>query len=49
MSALLLDNIVDKHAIDIEPDYLKIVKVSCILLSALVVVQTNYHSIFEAL
>jgi hypothetical protein len=28
MSALLLDNIVDKHAIDIEPDYLKIVKVS---------------------
>ena len=37
MSALLLDNIVDKHAIDIEPDYLKIVKVSCILLSALVV------------
>ncbi|KAM0835264.1 hypothetical protein ACQ4PT_063045 [Festuca glaucescens] len=26
MSALLLDNIVDKHAIDIEPDYLKIVK-----------------------
>jgi hypothetical protein len=36
MSALLLDNIVDKHSIDIEPDYLKIVKVSCILLSALV-------------
>jgi hypothetical protein len=28
MSALLLDNIVDKHAIDIEPDYLKIVKVN---------------------
>lgn len=26
MSALLLDSIVDKHAIDIEPDYLKVVK-----------------------
>uniref|UniRef100_A0ACD6APZ3 Uncharacterized protein n=1 Tax=Avena sativa TaxID=4498 RepID=A0ACD6APZ3_AVESA len=26
MSALLLDSIVDKHGIDIEPDYLKIVK-----------------------
>jgi hypothetical protein len=49
MSALLLDNIVDKHAIDIEPDYLKIVKVSYILVSALVVVQTNFHCVFEAL
>lgn len=27
MSALLLDSIVDKHAIDIEADYLKMVKV----------------------
>ncbi|EMS65572.1 Protein SAMHD1-like protein [Triticum urartu] len=26
MSALLLDSIVDKHAIDIEPDYLKVIK-----------------------
>ena len=48
MSAQLLDSIVDKHAIDIEPDYLKIVKVSCILLSAFVVALTNFYSIFEA-
>uniref|UniRef100_A0A453DNF1 HD domain-containing protein n=1 Tax=Aegilops tauschii subsp. strangulata TaxID=200361 RepID=A0A453DNF1_AEGTS len=26
MSALLLDSIVDKHSIDIEPDYLKVIK-----------------------
>ncbi|KAI5001434.1 hypothetical protein ZWY2020_026084 [Hordeum vulgare] len=32
MSALLLDIIVDKHAIDIEPDYLKAIKVNCISL-----------------
>ena len=32
MSSLLLDNIVDKNALDIEPDYLKIIKVSSIFL-----------------
>jgi hypothetical protein len=36
MSVLLLDSIVDKHAIDIEADYLKMIKVSCIFLSVLV-------------
>jgi len=36
MSALLLDSIVDKHAIDIEDDYLKMVKVSFFFLSAIV-------------
>jgi len=36
MSVLLLDSIVDKHAIDIENDYLKMVKVRIILLPVLV-------------
>jgi hypothetical protein len=36
MSALLLDSIVDKHAIDIEDDYLKMVKVSFFFLSAII-------------
>jgi hypothetical protein len=36
MSVLLLDSIVDKHAIDIEDDYLKMVKVSFFFLSAIV-------------
>ena len=34
MSVLLLDSIVDKHGIDIEADLLKMVKVSCMFLSA---------------
>jgi hypothetical protein len=36
MSVLLLDSIVDKHAIDIEADHLKMIKVSCIFVSTLV-------------
>lgn len=49
MSALLLDSIVDKHAIDIEPDYLKVIKVNCISYKNLWWHQLSYHSNFEAI
>jgi hypothetical protein len=43
MSVLLLDSIVDKHAIDIENGYLKMVKVRFILFPVLVAHTNDHH------